>query len=420
MEFDASQLIEQLAHPLPHQRAAAATALAEFDYLSADILTPLISASADHERDVRLAALNSLVRIWRSLTTGKGEIMATGDEIDRAFSPLNQAFTKRLRDEDKHIRLTAAEGLRELFSTDTAVFEVLVDAARDEDASLRRRAALALWLGTSDRRAPLFQIETPAGVGALTHLLNDEDAITRGYALRAIATLGPLARAAVPTLCDLVKGTNSSDDELQFQAALALASVGEATEMALPLLEQALTHGDRLKRKAAAFGLRSMGSKARAAVPTLISGLKDHEKRVRSRCAGAIGNIGSDVSDEAVQALLTAQQDDDAEVRQAVERALSSVGAERVEKLQRQTARAKGRDFFPLFGFQHEDIPGLIFMLKDPLGDVRAFAATALGRAGATEAVSDLTLLLQDNDEEVRRRAAESLQKLGASIIEEE
>jgi HEAT repeat protein len=181
-----------------------------------------------------------------------------------------------------------------------------------------------------------------------------------------------------------------------------------------------LTHGDRLKRKAAAFGLRSMGSKARTALPTLINGLKDHEKRVRSRCAGALGNIGPNVSDEAIQALMTTQQDEDPEVLQAVERALSAIGAERVEKAQRQTASAKARDFFPLVGFQHEDIPGLIFMLKDPLSDVRAFAATALGRAGAIEAISDLTLLLQDNDEGVRRRAAESLQKLGASFIQEE
>ncbi|MFL6546856.1 MAG: HEAT repeat domain-containing protein, partial [Candidatus Udaeobacter sp.] len=415
-----SQLIEQLAHPLPHQRAAAATALAEFDHLNADIVTALISASADHERDVRLAALNSLVRVWRSLTTGEGDILTTGDEIDQTFSPLNQAFTKRLRDDDKHIRLTAAEGLRELFSTDTAVFEVLVDAARDEDESLRRRAALALWLGISDRRATLFQIETEAGVGALTHLLNDNDAITRGYALRALATLGPLARGAVPTLCELLKRADSADDDLQFQAALALASVGEETDLALPLLERALTHGDRLKRKAAAFGLRSLGSKAQTALPTLIIGLKDHEKRVRSRCASAIGNIGLNVSDEAIQALMATQGDDDPEVLQAVERALSAIGAARVEKAQRQTARTKARDFFPLSGFQHEDIPGLIFMLKDPLSDVRAFAATALGRAGATEAVSELTLLLQDNDEGVRRRAAESLQKLGASFIQEE
>jgi HEAT repeat protein len=412
METDSSRLIAQLEDPSAEQRLAAAKALAEFELLHAQTFPALIALLQDRERDVRLAAVASLMKIWRALTGAMGDVLATKDEIDEAFGPLNKALLATLDDEDKYVRLSAAEGLRDLFSTETKLFEVLVSAARDGEESLRRRAALALWLGASDRRATLFQTGSETGVAVLMELLQDQSQDVRGYALRAVASLGPAAKAAAPILNEILR---DEDEDMRFKAALALASFGSGGEAAVPILADALAGGDRLKRKAAAFALRSMGSEAKPALPALIKGLRDQEKRVRARCASTLGMIGAAVNDDAIHALLEAERDDEPDVRLAVERALAAIGKENVEAAQKRATDFEARNFFPLFGFKPEEIPGLIFMLKDPNGNVRAMAATALGNLGAREAISDLLPLLDDEDADVRQRAANSLESMGVS-----
>jgi HEAT repeat protein len=412
METDSSRLITQLEHPSAQQRIAAANALAEFDHLHKQTFPALIDLLHDSEKDVRLAAVASLMKIWRAMTGALGDVLAPADEIDNAFGPLNEALLSALDDEDKYVRLSAAEGLRDLFSTETRVFDVLVSAARDQEESLRRRAALALWLGASDRRAPLFQIESEAGIAALIDLLQDQSKDVRGYALRAIASVGPAARACAPVL---IKVLSDEDEDMRLKAALALASFGSGAQAALKILADTLTSADRLKRKAAAFALRSIGSEAKPVMAALIKGLRDQEKRVRARCASTLGRIGRDVSDDAIHALIEAERDEEPDVRMAVQRALAAIGKENVEAAQKRATEFEARNFMPLFGFKPEEIPGLIFMLKDPNSNIRAMAATALGKLGAKEAISDLLLLLRDEDYDVRQRAATTLQAMGVS-----
>lgn len=412
METESSRLIEQLQDSRAEQRVAAANALAEFDQVHAQTLPALIAVLQDSETEVRLAAVASLLKIWRAMTGPMGDVFAPGDEVNEAFGPLNTALLATLADEDKYVRMSAAEGLRDLFSTETRVFEVLVAAARDDEESLRRRAALGLWLGASDRRAPLFQVESEAGVAVLIDLLRDKSKDVRGYALRAIASLGPAARAAAPILTETLE---DEDEEMRFKSALALASFGAGAAAALPILSDTLTGGDRLKRKAAAFALLSMGAEAKPAMPELIRGLRDQEKRVRARCAATLGKIGAEVSDDAIHALLAASRDDDADVRMAVERALAAIGKDNVEGAQKRATDFEARNFFPLFGFKPEEAPGLLIMLKDPNSNARAMAATALGNLGAKEAIPELLSLLKDDDLDVRQRAANSLQSLGVS-----
>src|SRR6185312_12325684 len=417
METDFSRLIAQLQDSSKDRRVAAAKALAEFDQFHTETLPALIALLDDPESEVRLAAISSLMRTWRAMNGVGGEIFAAGDQIDDAFGPLYEALLEALHANDKYVRMSAAEGLRDLFSTDTQVFNVLVEAARDGDQSMRSRAALALWLGASDRRAPLFQIESETGVNVLIELLSDANVDIRGYALRAVASLGPVANAAAPSLREILQ---DEDEEMRFKAALALASFGSGAEAALPILSDMLISGDRLKRKAAAFALRSMGAEAKPVTATLIRGLRDQEKRVRARCASTLGKIGPEVGDDAIHALLEAERDDEPDVRLSVERALGAIGKENVAAAQKRATDFEARNFFPLFGFKPEEIPALLSMLKAPNSNMRAMAATALGNLGATEAISDLLLLLKDEDYDVRQRAAKSLQSLGVKATVDE
>jgi HEAT repeat protein len=417
MDIETSLLIEQLKDPHSEVRLSAAVALGEFERISPNSLTILAPHLKDADREVRLAVIASLMKIWRGLTGTMGDLLTPGDEIDQAFGPLNEALLGALRDEDKYVRMSAAEGLRDLFSTDNEVFDVFVAAASDPDESLRRRAALSLWLGASDRRATLFQVESEAGIAALQGLLNDESKDVRGYALRAIASVGREARTSVPILQDLLR---EEDEDIRFNGALAIARLETESEPALNILTEALLTGDRLKRKAAAFALRAMGPNAKPAIPALVKGLKDQEKRVRSRCAAALGKFGAAVNDDVIHALLETERDDEPDVRLAVERALAEIGKDRVSDAQKRAAHLAARNHFPLFGFKPEEIPGLIFMLKDPSADTRAMAATALGHLGAREAIPELLNLLNDEDEDVRHRAAHSLQTMGVSTASED
>lgn len=413
MDAANSNLIQQLKDPNRDQRVSAARALGESDRANSNSIPPLIAVLQDVDSDVRLAALTSLKQIWRVLTGPMGESLAPPDQIDELFDPLNHALQPLLRDENKYVRLGAAEGLRDLYATDDAVFGVFAEAARDSDESLRRRAALAFWLGATDRHAPLSQVETQQGVAVLIHLLQDHSKEVLNYALRAVSSVGSNAKAAAPAVLVLL---HDDDEEMRFNAALAIASLGTGSQAALPILDEALATGDRLKRKAAAFALRRMGPEAKPAMPTLLKGLKDHEKRVRSRCADTLGLMGTDVDDVAIFALLDAEGDEDHEVRSAVQRALGAIGKEHLDAARARAAAHKARDSYPLFGFKPEEIPGLIFMLRDPNPNIRAYAATALGHLGAREAIPDLSALLSDEDEDVRRRAAHTLQIMGVAV----
>jgi HEAT repeat protein len=183
-------------------------------------------------------------------------------------------------------------------------------------------------------------------------------------------------------------------------------------------LIQSLSDSDRLKRKAAAFALRKMGATAAPAIPAFVNGLQDAEVKVRTRCAEALGQFGTAADDFVIQALLEAElhaeQKSDRETSVAVKRALAAIGTEQVEAAQSRAAARNARDFFPLFGFKPEEIPFWMLMLWDPDANQRARAVNALGHLAAAEAIPELRRLLNDEDEDVRQRAAAVLDRLGA------
>jgi HEAT repeat protein len=121
-----------------------------------------------------------------------------------------------------------------------------------------------------------------------------------------------------------------------------------------------------------------------------------------------------------IYALLEVRNDDDPEVRVAAQRALATIGKNRVAEAQDRATNFAARNVFPLFGFKSEEVPGLMLMLNDKSSDMRAMAATALGSLGAREAIPDLLRLLNDEDEDVRRRAAHSLETMGVTAESED
>src|SRR5581483_1141673 len=116
----------------------------------------------------------------------------------------------------------------------------------------------------------------------------------REKALAAFTTLGPKAKAAIPTLVSALQDTDRGG-----QAALALAIIGAES---VPGLMATLTAKDanQQTRTNAQLGLTALGAKAKAAIPDLIQSLEKEE--VAPAASLVLGAIGG----EAVPALLTA------------------------------------------------------------------------------------------------------------------
>jgi HEAT repeat protein len=417
MDGENSTLLLQLKDPSKARRVSAANSLGEFERAHASLITPLIDASQDVETEVRVAAVRALVRVWRNLSP-IDEYWTQEGEFDRFSEIVSQGLKRSLLDEDKYVRVESAEGLRDLYCIDQEVFDVFVAAAKDEDESLRNRAAIAFWLGTSDQRAEHWQVKTQTGVRVLVDLLQDSSDRVRKHALNAIKSVGLREQVDAPGLTEvLLKLLQDSDAEVRFNAACAVSSSGASQTAALPILLDALSDADRLKRKAAAFALGKMGAKAEPAITALIQALKDTEVKVRTRSAAALGQFGAAVDDVVIYALLDAELDaernGDRELSLAVTRAFTQIGQQQVEAAQSRASARKARDFFPLFGFKPDEIPFLMRMLQDNDANQRARAVTALGYLAAVEAIPELRRLLEDTDGDVRRRAAEVLKRLG-------
>ncbi len=137
-------------------------------------------------------------------------------------------------------------------------------------------------------------------------------AFIQDSAARALAIIGPDARAAVPALAQALRGT---DRELRWDAGIALGRIGEA---AMPELINALAAKDPNVRHAAANAFYYAGPAAKPAVPALVQRLTDDSEPVRTASAQSLSQIGA----AAVPALLHAIEHETGLARQAAARAL--------------------------------------------------------------------------------------------------
>ena len=159
--------------------------------------------------------------------------------------------------------------------------------------------------------------------------------------------------------------------------------------VAVPMLQEALKHKNRLIRAGAAEALGEIGPTAKDAVPALEGALEDKDEYVRWAAARALAKLG--LPGKALPVLIATLDDEWSFHRRDTAWILGEVGP---------PAKAA--------------IPALTKALKDEDGGVRQTAARALGNIGpaAKEAVPALEEALQDKDKWVRHAAAEALKKI--------
>ena len=324
------------------------------------------------------------------------------------------ALAEAISDDDSGVRSWSVRALGRLGGV-TAITPLavgpLTQALKDEHFLVRRRAAQALR-SLGPRAQP--------AVGALSECLRDDDSTTALVAAVALAAIGPGARAAIPAL-NAALTDRKSDIRLVCASVVALHKLDAPAadqKRAVQVLITSLKDRERLAHYAAET-LGEIGPKARAAVPALVETLRTGDKWLRRDAAEALGKIGPGAR-EAVPALLEALGSDDEYLRHRAARALveiEEVDAGFVRALGKSPKRGHSEAIDALCGIPAGPkgaVPLLIEALSDKDGDVRHFAASALGRIGPTAkpAVRPLIRLLHDEGVLIRLAAAEALGRI--------
>jgi HEAT repeat protein len=307
------------------------------------------------------------------------------------------AVAAALRDPDEYVRNTAANVLggfgqeKAQDALKVAIPELLA-ALADPRVEVRRLGALALW--KSGGRWGGEKVN--AGLGpALTRALDDPDPAVRTAAAGIVGNYGPWLKEAHPALLRHVRDESRDVRVWVVRALDAATSWDEKIDVLLPLLSDP----DAEVRAAATGGIGVPTPRARIAVPALVKAFGDPDPAVREAAAGAfVGMSGQVTAPEAVPGLLAMLEDESGQVRATAAAALGQLGDVRA-------------------------IEGVVKRAVDDVEPgVRAAAAGAIGGFGpeALAVLDELLSLVRDGDEWVAQAAILSITSIGAPAADVE
>jgi HEAT repeat protein len=389
-------LVKATESPNALVRAHAARALGGMRPSSKEALPALLRLLRDQNKDVRRHVLEAIAHVE---PTARTAIPAVIDVLASDAEPTNRCW--------------AAGTLASLDKRGTEAIPALVRALRDKDPDVRATAAGAIGgFGPIARAAivPLTELLSDNGL----YWVFDAPDMARQRPVRyemaqALGMIGPAAASALPKL----KGVFQSDSDGQVRAAAAVAAlrIDPRQKEALPALIKILEKDDDDWSQAVALEeIESLGPKAALATDGLKSALQHSEwYDTRARAATALAAVAPR---EAVPLLvermreekrngdkrraLDEQYSDDWLVRESIAEALGKLGPDAAA-----AAAALG---------------AVVADASDGLG-VRHSAAASLGKIGpaARAAVPQLTAALSDGDVYLRRLAAAALGNIGPS-----
>lgn len=162
------------------------------------------------------------------------------------------------------------------------VVPLLIDKMLHDYADSRLKAALVEQLDG----LPLISVNYSPAPGR------------RALAASELGELGPLAKAAIPSLIQVLK---SQDHGARIPAANALGEIHSDPDLVIPALIGCLD--DKLDDlpEAAAAALAKFGAQSKAAVPKLVKMLSDKEDDVRAAAAEALKKIDPDAAKAGVK-----------------------------------------------------------------------------------------------------------------------
>lgn len=276
-------------------------------------------------------------------------------------------------------------------------------------------AAMYLWVvaATSMALGEQRNLVPPPSAGECDEGFGREPGAARGTGIKE----QQIMKKSRDCIYGIINAFHSTDTRIRERAMQALNSIGEpAVE---PLIDT-LADDCSITRDAAARTLGIIGD-VRAIEP-LIAALKDENRRVREAASQALASIGP----PATPRLLATLADGDWHVRMGAVISLRIIGGEEivpafVRLLRDQSPYVRGESAKSLGRLGNDGVVGhLIGALDDEAKYVRIRAAGSLGRIRDPAAIPALERLLrEDEEDDVRYRAAQVLVQIGTAAARE-
>jgi HEAT repeat protein len=350
-------------------RSRAANALGETG--GSEAIAALQAALQDQDISVQSSAAQALGEI------GGGEAVAV--------------LQTAMQDQNSSVRACAAEGLGNIVRADA--IGALQVALQDQNNYVRSSAAMALG-----------KIGGAEAIAALQAALQDQDYMVRDSAAQALGEIGGSEAVAVLQ-------TALQDQEWHFRFEVVWALGESRGAEAIPVLQTALQDQTNIVRSHVADALGKIGGAE--AIAALQSALQDQNSSVRSKAADALGKIGGA---EAIAALQSALQDQNSSVRSSAARALGEIGGAEAIAALRRLRQDKTKSVRELADDLIHNAEGkkAVRMLRISLSDdlegeehsLRFNPVEKLAGLEASSLVSGLQQALQNDDRQVRQRAA--------------
>jgi len=291
------------------------------------------------------------------------------------------ALTHSLKDEQTQTRVFAAQGLAETgVAAKASVPDLLEVALHDPVQYAAAEAAKAL---TRIDLAAARQV-----MAAYLPLLQNQDVQIRRKACAVLASLGPVAKPAVPSLLGAL---DDEDDLARDRAVDALAMIGVPATTVLPALTRALEDKTAFVRYTATRHFAFTLTPPPDSWPILRRRMHDQDKGVASLAGVALDRA---MRESAPKASVYAQ--------------MIGMNTSTGYALQQLAMQGPGAA---------EAVPEIMRALQDDQALHRYLAVEALGAIGpqAASAVPVLTRMLTDDDAVVRASAAEALAVIGGA-----
>ncbi|MEK7269828.1 MAG: HEAT repeat domain-containing protein [Planctomycetota bacterium] len=373
---DLAALQKQIRDPNPAVRKAAVQALFGHRGNAAQVLSALYAAMIDSNPGVRASAIRAFGHLRRSPPPG--------------IRPIGTGIKRRTLDPGQFQKVPSG--------TPPPPIPPGLDGIMSGERSL------AYWLQqVQDRKSPermsaLFYIailreQAIPAVPTLVWALGDESPAIIGESERAIGSIGPGAKAAVPSLIPLLA---HADQWVRTWAAFGLGQIGPDARDGVPGIAALLKDPDAYTRKTAVLALGWIGPDAKDGAPALAEALKDADWEVRECAAESLERLRAEAK-PALAALVAATDDPEKPVRSKAGVALSVL------------AQCIGPEAAPA-------VPTLVKILQaSDWGYLRAQDAAGLGAIGpaAKAAVPILQqMALSDVNPNAKKAAAEALPKI--------
>lgn len=290
--------------------------------------------------DLRREAASALGAIVAAPNAGVLDAVTTAARLEAGA--IEVAANDSATPEEALVRIAAALSLWKLGREPRVIPWLIATATRETNAASVREAAVKAIADIGP--------EARAAVPALVRLLDNwKHGTTVTYGMEAIKALGKIggdAKVAIPGLVkhlDLKYGEGMSTTVVE-----ALGDIGPAASAALPMLVQAMgiSHqielsGHATLRVSAVVAIRKIGGETAPTVPVLVEILAIQETwcfwshfagvregaELRREAANALGDLGPSAK-AAVSALRTLATDDFVTVREAADQALRQIERE--------------------------------------------------------------------------------------------